>query len=251
MAGHSKWAGIKHKKAIIDAKRGKIFTKIAREITVASRLGGPDPASNPRLRTAVLKGRGVSMPNDNIDRAIKKGSGDLDGVAYKEVSYEGYGAGGIAVMVEAMTDNINRTVPEIRSIFGKAGGQMGENGCVSWMFLRKGVIIVSRDEADEDSLMETALEAGAEDMTAEAEVYEIHTPADDLETVREALEAKGIKMESVEVSMIPQNTVAVDDIDQARKVMRLMDNLEDHDDVQNVWANFDIPDEIMEQIEGS
>ncbi len=249
MAGHSKWAGIKHKKAIIDSKRGKVFTKIAREITVASRLGGPDPAANPRLRTAVLKARGVSMPNDNIDRAIKKGAGDLDGANYDEVTYEGYGPGGIAVMVEAMTDNRNRTVSEIRSVFSKAGGQMGENGCVGWMFVRKGIILVPAEGIDEDTLMETALEAGASDMEQDGDFFEISTPPDDIETVREALEAKNTTIESAEVSQVPENTVDVTEVEHARKVIRLMDNLEDLDDVQNVFANFDIPDEIMAEVE--
>lgn len=249
MSGHSKWSGIKHKKAIIDAKRGKMFTKIAREIAVASKLGGPDPDANPRLRTAILKGRGVSMPNDNIDRAIKKGAGDLNGANYDEVIYEGYGPGGIAVIVEAMTDNLNRTVSEIRTVFSKGGGQMGEKGCVGWMFTRKGIILVPVGGIDEDPLMEIALEAGADDMEQDGDFFEISTPADDLETVREALEAKKITIESAEVSRVPENSVDVTEVEHARKVIRLMDNLEDLDDVQNVFANFDIPDEIMAEIE--
>lgn len=250
MAGHSKWAGIKHKKAIIDSKRGKIFTKLAKEITVAARLGGGDPAANPRLRTAIAKARGTSMPNDNIDKAIKKGTGDLEGVTYEEISYEGYGPGGVAVMLDVMTDNKNRTVAEIRSIFTKAGGQLGENGCVGWMFDKKGLIVVDKEVMGEDELMEAALEAGAEDILTESAVYEIYTPWEDLETVREALEQKEIAMISAEVAMIPQNTIKIETVEMAKKLFRLMETLEDQEDAQNVFSNFDVPDEIAVKIEG-
>ena len=250
MAGHSKWAGIKHKKAIIDSKRGKVFTKLAKEITVAARLGGGDTSANPRLRTAIAKARGASMPNDNIDKAIKKGTGDLEGVTYEEISYEGYGPGGVAVMMDVMTDNKNRTVAEIRSIFTKAGGQLGENGCVGWMFDKKGLVVVDKEVMGEDELLEIALEAGAEDILTEASVYEIYTPWEDLETVRGALEQKEITMISAEVAMIPQNTVKIEAVDMAKKLFRLMETLEDQDDTQNVFSNFDVPDEIAEKIEG-
>ena len=250
MAGHSKWAGIKHKKAAVDAKRGKIFTKITKELTVAARLGGGDPASNPRLRVAIAHAKSVNMPNDNIDRAIKKGTGELPGVSYEEVTYEGYGVGGVAVMLEAMTDNKNRTVAEIRSIFTKAGGQLGENGCVSWMFDKKGFITIRKEEIGEDELMEIALEAGAEDVVASGDFYEITTPPEAFENVRSALEKKGVALESAEITMIPQSTVSVEDESAAKKVLRLLETLEDHDDVQNVYANFDIPDEVLEKAGG-
>lgn len=249
MAGHSKWAGIKHKKAIIDAKRGKVFTKIAKEITVASRLGGGDSSMNPRLRTAIANGKSVNMPNDNIERAVKKGTGELPGVTYEELTYEGYGVGGVAVMLEIMTDNKNRTVAEIRSIFGKAGGQMGENGCVAWIFEKKGLIVIDKEAIGEDELMELVLDAGADDIETVDDVYEVKTTPDAIEDVKSALEAKEIKIESAQVTMIPQNSVNIDDEGAARKMLKLMDTLEDQDDVQNVYANFDIPDKILETIE--
>ncbi|MBI4667127.1 MAG: YebC/PmpR family DNA-binding transcriptional regulator [Nitrospinae bacterium] len=247
MAGHSKWAQIKHKKKIVDAKRGSLFTKIIKEITVAARLGGGDPGGNSRLRLAVTKAKGVNMPADNIDRAIKKGTGELPGVSYEEVTYEGYGAGGVAVMAEVMTDNKTRTVAEIRNIFGKAGGQMGETGCVSWVFNKKGEVVVDKAGASEDTVMEIALDAGAEDMDTSGDTFNIFTPPAALEAVKAALEARGVKVESAELGMIPINTVKVDSEDIAKKVLRLMETLEDHDDVQKVHANFDIPDEILER----
>ncbi len=249
MSGHSKWSSIKHKKALVDAKRGKAFTKIIKEITVAARLGGGDPGSNPRLRTAIANAKAANMPGDNMERAIKKGTGDLPGVSYEEITYEGYGVGGVAVMLEVTTDNRNRTVAEIRTIFQKAGGQLGENGCVNWMFDKKGLITIGIDNIGEEELMEIALEAGAEDLNSLGDIYEVHASADTLEDVRSALEAKGIKMDSAEVSLIPQNTVKVEAVDAARKMLRLMDTLEDHDDVLNVFANFDIPDEVLEKLE--
>ncbi len=248
MAGHSKWAGIKHKKAIIDAKRGKVFTKLAKEITVAARLGGGDPKANPRLRTALVKARSLSMPNDNIEKAVKKGTGELEGVTYEEISYEGYGVNGVAVMLDTVTDNRNRTVAEIRTVFGKAGGQLGDNGCVNWLFDKRGLIIVDREAMGEDDLMEAAITAGADDIVTSEKIYEIYTEPDDLEAVRSELESDGLKIESAEVSMIPKDTVKIEDVEAAKKIIHLMDNLEDHDDVQNVSANFDIPDEILESL---
>lgn len=247
MAGHSKWAQIKHKKKIIDAKRGGLFTKVIKEITVAARLGGGDQGGNARLRTAVLKAKSVNMPADNIDRAIKKGTGELPGVTYEDATYEGYAPGGVAVMVEVTTDNKTRTVAEIRNIFGKCGGQMGESGCVSWVFSRKGEITVDKSAVTEDELMEIALDAGAEDIDSSGDYYAVTTPPEALETVRAALEAKGIKVDSAEVNMAPLNTVKIDSEDTAKKILRLMETLEDQEDVQKVHSNFDIPDEVLEK----
>jgi len=244
MSGHSKWATTKHKKAAIDAKRGKVFTKIAKEITVAAKLGGGDSNGNPRLRTAVAKAKGVSMPADNIKRAIQKGTGELPGVSYEEIIFEGYGPGGVAVMLESMTDNRNRTVSEIRHIFGKSGGHMGEAGCVSWMFQKKGYIVISRAKADEEKLMTLALDAGAEDLQAEDDNFVVTTPPNDLEKIKKAIEDEGIGMDVTEITMVPQTYVKLDG-KEAQQMLRLMDTLEDNDDVQNVYANFDIPEEIM------
>ncbi|MDH4185274.1 MAG: YebC/PmpR family DNA-binding transcriptional regulator [Nitrospinota bacterium] len=249
MSGHSKWSTIKHKKAAIDAKRGQKFTKIIKEITVAARLGGGDPGANPRLRTAIISAKSVNMPGDNIDRAIKKGTGELPGVSYEEFTYEGYGVGGVAVLVEVMTDNKNRTVAEIRTIFTKAGGALGESGCVSWMFHKQGLITVPASSIKEDALMEIILEAGAEDMTLDGETFEIKTTPQDLEKVRSAMAAKGVQIQSAEVTMIPSTTTNLEE-EAARKMLKLMDTLDDHDDVQKVYANFDISDEVMEQISG-
>ncbi len=244
MSGHSKWATTKHKKAAIDAKRGKIFTKIGKEIIVAAKLGGGDPNGNPRLRTAIAKAKAVSMPADNIKRAIQRGTGELAGVTYEEINYEGYGPGGVAVIVEVMTDNRNRTVSEIRNIFGKAGGNMGETGCVSWMFHKKGYIVVNQAKVDEDKLMSLALDAGAEDMQTEDDNYAITTPPNEFEKVKKALEDGGVQPEVAEVTMVPQTYVKLEG-KEAQQMLRLMENLEDNDDVQNVYANFDIPDELM------
>ncbi|MDH5511456.1 MAG: YebC/PmpR family DNA-binding transcriptional regulator [Nitrospinota bacterium] len=249
MSGHSKWSTIKHKKAAIDSKRGRVFTKIIKEITVAARMGGGDADSNPRLRTAILTAKSVNMPGENIDRAVKKGTGELPGVSYEEITYEGYGVGGVAVLVEVMTDNRNRTVAEIRTIFTKAGGSLGESGCVSWMFHKQGLIIVPAEGVVEDALMEIVLDAGAEDMTQEGNTFEIKTAPNDLEKVKEAMEAKGVKIESAEVTMIPQTTTMLDE-GSARKMLKLMDNMDDQDDVQKVYANFDITDEVLEKIGG-
>ncbi len=244
MSGHSKWATTKHKKAATDAKRGKIFTKIGKEITVAARLGGADPGGNPRLRTAVVKAKAVSMPAENIKRAFQKGTGELPGVSYEEITYEGYGPGGVAVLVESMTDNRNRTVSEIRNIFSKAGGNMGEAGCVSWMFHKKGYIVVNREKSDEDKLMSLALDAGAEDMQAEDDNFVITTPPNDFEKVKKALEDAGLALDVAEITMVPQTYVKLDG-KEAHQMLRLVETLEDNDDVQNVYANFDIPDDIL------
>jgi YebC/PmpR family DNA-binding regulatory protein len=248
MSGHSKWATTKRKKAAIDAKRGKMFTKITKEITVAARLGGGDPDGNPRLRTAVEKAKAVSMPQDNIKRAIQKGTGELPGVAYEEVSFEGYGPSGVALMIETMTDNRNRTVSEIRHILGKLGGNLGENGCVSWMFHKKGYIVVNQAKADEERLMSLALDAGAEDLQVEDDNFVITSAPQDFEQVKKALTDAGIVMDVAEVTMVPQTYVKIEGAKEAAQMMRLMETLEDNDDVQNVYANFDIPDEVMSAV---
>lgn len=247
MSGHSKWSSIKHKKAATDAKRGKIFTKLIKEITVSARMGGKDPDANPRLRTAIAAGKAANMPQDNIERAILKGAGELEGVTYDEVTYEGYGPGGVAVLIHVLTDNRNRTVAEIRHLFSKNGGNLGETGVVAWMFEMKGVILIDTDRADEDRLMEIALEAGAEDLTKEDGYFELTTDPESFETVRDTLTEQDIPLSSAEQTMVPQNTVALD-ADKARQVLRLMEALEDQDDVQNVYANFDIPDAVMEEV---
>ena len=245
MSGHSKWSTIKHKKAATDAKRGKAFTKLIKEITVAARMGGGDVNANPRLRTAVLAARAENMPKDNIDRAIKKGTGDLDGVNYEEIIYEGYGPGGAAVMVESLTDNKNRTVAEVRHIFSKAGGNLGANGCVGYLFDKKGYLVVEKSAADEDALMECALEAGAEDVLEDGDNFEVITDAQDFEAVRDAIEAAGIAHIGAEVTMLPQTTAPLAG-KEAEQMMRLIDNLEDNDDVQKVYTNADIPDDLMD-----
>jgi YebC/PmpR family DNA-binding regulatory protein len=248
MSGHSKWSTIKHKKGAADAKRGKIFTKIIKEITLAARLGGGDPEGNPRLRQAIGAAKAENMPKDNIEKAIKKGSGELgDGTVYEETVYEGYGPGGVAVLVEVMTDNKNRTVSEIRHIFSKHGGNLGENGCVSWMFDKKGTIIFSKDEVNEDELMEIVLEAGGDDVADEESEYEVITDPGSFETVKSAIDNAGMKYLLAEISMVPQTTVRLDE-QKATQMLRLMEKMEDNDDVQNVYANFDIPDEIMERL---
>jgi YebC/PmpR family DNA-binding regulatory protein len=248
MSGHSKWATTKHKKAATDAKRGKIFTKITKEITVAAKLGGGDADGNPRLRTAVAKAKSVSMPAENIKRAIQKGTGELPGVAYEEITYEGYGPNGVAIIAEVLTDNRNRTVSEIRNIFSKAGGNMGESGCVSWMFHKKGYIVVARSKADEEKLMSLALDAGAEDLQAEDDNFVITTAQNDFEKVKKSLEDAGVAFEVAEVTMIPQTYVKLEGEKVAGQMLRLMEAIEDNDDVQNVYANFDIPDEIMNAV---
>ncbi len=248
MSGHSKWSTIKHKKAAQDAKRGKIFTKLIKEITVAARLGGGDPAANPRLRAAIDAAKAQNMPKNNIERAIKKGTGELEGVSYEEVTYEGYGPGGVAVLVETITDNRQRTVAEVRHIFAKRGGNMGEPGSVAWIFEKKGLVIVEKDKVDEDTLMDVALEAGAEDIVDSGSEWEIETRPENLEKMKKALTDAGIHPLSAQVSMIPSNTIEIRDEKQAEQLMNLMNALEENDDVQNVYANFDIPDELLEKV---
>ncbi len=248
MSGHSKWSTIKRKKGAVDAKRGKIFTRLIKEITVAARMGGGDPVGNPRLRAAIASAKTENMPKDNIERAIKKGTGELEGAVYEEITYEGYGPGGVAILVDCMTDNKNRTVADIRHYFSKSGGNLGESGCVSWMFTKKGTILVDKETINEEELMEKALEAGAEDVVEEDNVFQVETSPDDFEDVREALEADGVKFIEAAVAMVPQNTVDITDEKTAGQILTLLERLEDHDDVQNVYANFDIPDDIMESV---
>ncbi|PLX88124.1 MAG: YebC/PmpR family DNA-binding transcriptional regulator [Desulfuromonas sp.] len=248
MAGHSKWANIKHRKGAQDAKRGKIFTKLIKEITVAARIGGGDFETNPRLRLAVDKAKQANMPKDNIDRGIKKGTGDLDGVTYEEGTFEGYGPGGVAVIVEFLTDNRTRTVADVRHAFNKYGGSLGVSGSVAFMFDRKGQIIFSED-LDFDTIFEAALEAGAEDVKEENGIIEVVTDPAEFETVKNALDAQGLEYQSAEITMIPQNMSPVEG-KQAETLMKMIDALEDNDDVQNVHANFDISDEEMERIMG-
>ena len=242
MSGHSKWHSIKYKKAAQDAKRGKIFTKIIRELAVAARMGGGDPDANPRLRKAISDAKGVNMPADNIKRAIMKGTGELEGVTYDEISYEGYGPGGVAIFLEVLTDNKNRTVSELRRIFSKNGGNIGESGCVAWMFSRKGYLVVEKSKASEDELLDIILEAGAEDLREDGSNYEIFTPPDKYEAVVDALGSSNIEIAASNLGQIPQNYIKLEG-KQAQQLLRLMEELEDHDDVQNVWANFDIDEE--------
>lgn len=247
MSGHSKWSTIKHKKAAQDAKRGAIFTKVIKELTISARLGGGDADMNPRLRTAVLKAKAVNMPQDTIQRAIMKGTGELPGVSYEEITYEGYGPGGVAMIATALTDNRNRTVAEIRKIFSKNGGNLGETGCVAWMFQKKGLIVVEKDKIDEDELLAIALEAGAEDVRPVDAIYEVITASEHFEAVKQDLAGKGIEPTSAEISLIPQSTVRLEG-NQARQLLKLMDELEEHDDVQSVYANFDIPEEVLAEV---
>ncbi len=246
MSGHSKWASIKHKKAATDAKRGKLFTKIIKMLTVAARNGGGDPNANPALRLAIQKAKDANMPQDNIDRAIKKGTGELPGQSYEEVSYEGYGPGGVAFYVEALTDNKNRTTAEVRSIFSKTGGNLAGSGAVSWIFAKKGFFVINKAAIEEDKLMSIILDAGAEDMTSEGETYEVKSQPHDYEKIKKALEDNNVAIESSEITMIPKSTVKITG-EQAKQVLRLVEQLEDNDDVQNVYSNFDIPDDILNQ----
>ncbi len=247
MSGHSKWHSIKHKKAKVDAARGKVFTKIIKELTVAARVGGGDPAMNPRLRVAVSAAKGANMPAKNIDNAIKKGTGEMPGVVYEDIVYEGYGPGGVAVYIDAVTDNKNRTVAEIRHMLSKFGGNLGENGSVAWMFERKGMITVEKDNNDEDKLFELAIECGAEDMETNDDDFVIFSSFEDFNQVRTDLEEENIVINSAEVTMIPKNTVKIDG-KEAEQLMKLMTHIDDHDDIQNVYANFDIDDIEMERI---
>lgn len=246
MSGHSKWHTIKHKKGALDAKRGKIFTKLIKEIAVAARTGGSgDVNANARLRKAVTDAKGQNMPNDTIDRAIKRGTGELEGAQYDEITYEGYGVGGVAVMVETMTDNRNRTVAEIRHLFSKNGGNMGEAGSVAWMFDKKGYFVVDKNAKPEDELFEIVIEAGADDLQDDGDVFEITCSPDNFEAVQDALKAKGVETQVAEVTMMPQNHIKLEGAD-AKSMMKLYDALDDHDDVQKVYANFDIDESEME-----
>jgi YebC/PmpR family DNA-binding regulatory protein len=244
MSGHSKWSSIKHKKGATDAKRGKIFTKLIKEITVAARFGGGDPASNPRLRTAILAAKSENMPKDNIERAIKKGTGELEGVNYEESIYEGYGPGGAAVFIESLTDNKNRAVADIRHILSKAGGNLGSNGCVAWIFKKKGYIVVENDAVDENTLMEIAIDAGAEDVREDDSNYEIITDPKDFEAVKAAIEKQSVPFIAAEITMLPQSTVNLQGIE-AEQMVKLMETLEDCEDVQKVYTNADIPEELV------
>ncbi|MGA1863153.1 YebC/PmpR family DNA-binding transcriptional regulator [Deferribacter thermophilus] len=247
MAGHSKWANIKHRKAAQDAKKGKIFTKIARELMVAAKMGGSDPEMNPRLRVALEKARQANMPKENVERAIKKGTGEGNEANFEDVIYEGYGPGGVAILVQALTDNKNRTVAEVRSTLTKRGGSLGEAGCVSWLFEKKGVIGIKKETIDEDELMNIVLEVGAEDLKVEDDMYEVVTEPTEYYKVKTALEEKGIKLEYAELTMRPKNTVKVEG-ENAKKLLNLIEALEDLDDVQEVYANFDIDDSVMEEM---
>ncbi len=248
MSGHSKWSTIKRKKGANDAKRGKIFTKLIKEITIAARMGGGDPAGNPRLRSAITAAKAENMPKDNIARAIKKGTGDLEGAVYEEILYEGYGPGGVAVLVETMTDNKNRTVADVRHFFAKSGGNLGESGCVAWMFDKKGTILIDKQGVDEEELMDIAIEAGAEDVVEEETTFQILTAPEDFSEVVEILEKNSISFLEANIAMVPKNTVDVTEEKTARSLLKLLENLEDHDDVQKVHANFDIPDSLMEEL---
>ncbi len=247
MSGHSKWHSIKHKKAKVDAKRGKMFTKIIKDITVAARHGGGDPNGNPRLRNALLAAKAVNMPADNITRAIKKGTGELPGVSYEEASYEGYGPGGAAVLLEVLTDNKNRTTGEIRHVFTKYNGNLGEPGCVKFLFSKKGLITLETSAIKEDELMDIVLESGAEDMSVDGDTYEIRTDPSNFDAVKAALEAKSLPLTLAEITMLPSNTVPLEGKD-ASNMLKLMEALEDHDDVNCVYANFDIPEAVMESM---
>ena len=252
MSGHSKWSTIKHKKAAQDAKRSKVFTRILKEVVVAARLGGGDPAGNPRLRHALSEAKAHNVPGDNIDRAIKKGTGELEGVSYEEVTYEGYGPGGVAVLVETMTDNRNRTVSEVRHLFTKHGGNLGENGCVAWMFQRRGFFafdrsVMEESGVDEEALVELALELEAEDFSVEEDSYHVYTSVEDFHAAKDEVEARGLATGVAALTMEPQNLVRVDEA-VAGQLVRLIDSLEDQDDVQHVWANFDLDDELMERL---
>ncbi len=248
MAGHSHWAGIKHKKALIDNKRGKVWSKLSKAIIIAAKMGGGDPDTNLRLRYAINDAKSVSMPKDNIERAVKKGSGELEGGNFDEILYEGYGPGGIAVLCEILTDNRNRTAPEVRKIFEKAGGKLGATGCVAWMFERKGIVVVDGAQIEEEALLELAMEAGAEDVKTADGKYEVVSDPDSFAGLQDALRAAEIDIEMSTLSRVPNDTVDLD-LDNAKKVLKLMDDLDDHDDVQKVAANFNLPDSVMAELE--
>ena len=252
MSGHSKWAQIKHKKKTTDARRGKLFSKLTRALIVAAREGGPDPAGNLALQNAIEKAREASMPKDNIERAIARGSGAAgDGAAFEHVTYEGYGPAGVAVFVEALTDNRNRTAAEIRHVFGKHDGNLGESGSVAWLFERKGVVLLDEEGVDEDELTLAAAEGGAEDVTVDGSSFQVTSAPEDLSAVRRAIEDAGVAVESAELTMVPKTTVAIGDEGVARKLLRLMDALDENDDVQDAYANFDIPEHVIELVEAA
>jgi YebC/PmpR family DNA-binding regulatory protein len=247
MSGHSKWSSIKHKKGAADAKRGKIFSKLIKELTVAARLGGGDPDGNPRLRTAIQAAKAENMPKDNIGRAIKKGTGEIEGTSYEEVNYEAYGPGGVAILIDCLTDNRNRAVADIKHIFDRHGGNLGEPGCVAWMFEKKGLIVIEKGTIDEEMLLELALEAGAEDVKEEETEFEVITATVDFEAVKKAFDDEGLTYSVAEVGMIPKNTVKLEG-KKAELMLHLMEALEDNDDIAHVYANFDIPDTVMEAL---
>jgi len=248
MSGHSHWAGIKYKKAAVDAKRGKMWSKLSRMIIVAAKNGGGDPAANLSLRYAIDKAKAANMPKDTIEKAIKKGTGEVEGVSFEEVLYEGYGPSGVAIMVEALTDNRNRTTPEIKRIFERHNGSLGTSGCVGWMFSKKGLITVKTEDIDEEQLLDIALAAGADDVDNTGRVYEVTCEPGAYEELKKTLKEKQIPTEVAEISMVPQNTIQVNEAGIAKKIIALMEALEEHDDVQNTYANFDIPDEVMAQV---
>ena len=245
MSGHSKWATIKHKKGAADAKRGKVFTRLIKELTVAARHGGGDPNMNPRLRTIIADAKASNMPRENIDRAIRRGTGEEPGVVYEEITYEGYGPGGVALMIESLTDNKNRTVGEIRHMLGKHNGNLGAENSVAWMFSRKGQIVIEKGTLDEEKLLNAALEAGADDMNDLGGAWEIVSSPELFETVRDAVKALGVELASAEIAMVPQNLIKLEG-KEAQQMLRLMEAIEDHDDVQHVWANFDIEEKEIE-----
>lgn len=250
LSGHSKWANIKHRKAAQDAKRGNLFQKLVRAVIIAAKEGGGDPSMNMRLKAAIDRAKAASVPNDNIIRGIKRGTGEIEGAQYEEITYEAYGPNGVAILIEVLTDNRNRTASEIRTLLTRNGGSLGEAGSVAWMFERKGTVEVSGKDLDEETLMTTALEAGAEDLEQQEEGFAVYTDPSILTEVKEALQNAGYSVVSAESEMVPKNTVLVDAPDKARKILRLMDFLEEQDDTQNVYGNFDIPDEILENLEG-
>lgn len=248
MSGHSKWASIKHRKAKVDAQKGRLFSRLNREITVAAKMGGGNPDANPRLRQAVLVAREASMPGATIDRAIKKGTGELPGITYEECVYEGYGPGGTAIMIEIMTDNKNRSSSELRKIFSKHGGNLGQAGCVAWLFEKKGLIVLEKQKIPEEKLMDIVIENGGDDLKSEDDIYEVITPPENFSKVKEAISSQGISLSEAKLTMLPKNIVKVEGKD-AESLLKLMDELETHDDVQNTYSNFDIPDEIIASIE--
>ena len=248
MSGHSKWHSIRHKKGATDAKRGKIFSRLNKELMVAARMGGGDPSANPRLRQAIAAAKSENMPKDNIERAIKKGTGELEGVNYEEYMYEGYAPGGVALLIEVMTDNKNRAAADIRYVFNKRGGSLGEAGCVAWMFDKKGLIVFEQELVNEDEILEVALEAGADDVITTEDQYEVHTELSAFESVKQAFDDQELGYTMAEITMMPQTTVNIDDESVADQVLKLMEAIEDSDDVQKVYANFDIPDKILQRI---